>query len=92
MKQIHEAENSTYNIKKSNDDKVIKLQMRKANESPKANTGKNNPALREFLVNSLKNIEKDKGNTANGSPKRIIRKSPTAQPLKNDKRLLGGLK
>jgi hypothetical protein len=44
------------------------------------------------LVNSLKNIEKDKVNTANGSPKRIIRKSPTAQTAKTDKKLLGGLK
>ena len=42
-------------------------------------------------MNSLKNIEKDKGSTANGSPKRIIRKSP-AQAVKADKKLLGGLK
>jgi hypothetical protein len=53
------------------------MDSKKVNYSPKALASKGNE-LKGFLINSLKDIEKEKPVLTNASPKRVLRRSPGA--------------
>jgi hypothetical protein len=72
-------------------DRSPEADSKKVNHSPKAIALKNNE-LKGFLINSLKNFDKEKPVLTNASPKRILRKSPGAVAGKPEKKLLGNLK